>query len=44
MIGLDASEARAAVLLQQALEALQEIPGDIAPLAGPAALMIQRDH
>jgi farnesyl diphosphate synthase len=44
MIGLDASEARAAVLLQQALEALQEIPGDIAPLAGLAELMIQRDH
>lgn len=44
MIGLAASEARAAELLEQALDALRSIPGDTAPLVALAEHMIRRDH
>jgi len=44
LIGLQASEDRADQLLQQALIALQRIPGDTTPLQVLANQMIQRDH
>lgn len=44
LIGLQASQERADLLLQQALRALQSIPGDTNPLKVLAKHMIQRDH
>jgi len=44
LIGLQASQDRAEGLLQQALNALQQVPGDIRPLQMLANHMIQRDH
>ena len=44
LVGLQASEDRADQLLQQALAALQCIPGDTRPLQALANQMIQRDH
>ncbi len=44
LIGLEASEQRANLLLQQALAALQCLPGDTKPLQVLANHMIQRDH
>lgn len=44
LIGLDASQKRADMLLQQAQEAVLILPGDITPLLTLAKHMIQRDH
>ncbi len=44
LIGLQASQDRADSLLQQALAAISNIPGDTTPLLDLARHMVQRDH